>query len=273
MADTPARALSPRKQTRSSSTLVPMSPPSPKPPVAQSVRTETPVRRSTRLSSFAVNAISEQAGDDLVQKPQKIETCTEKEKRGEKCVSGANSARKSRRRTEKVTDEAQFVPESPDRSETKRRKVGGEREKVTTPRTRAPRAVRSESKKVPKKRVYYKKVVYDGGDFQIGDDVYVKRRDDASSDAEDVEEECRICFKSGRAIMIECEDCLGGFHLKCLKPPLKEVPEGDWTCDFCEAKKIGKEIELPKPPNGKRRARTAREKLLSSDLWAARIER
>ncbi|PKI42515.1 hypothetical protein CRG98_037104 [Punica granatum] len=72
--------------------------------------------------------------------------------------------------------------------------------------------------------------------------------------------------------MIECEDCLGGFHLKCLKPPLKEVPEGEWACKFCEAKKSGKEVELPKPPEGKKRVRTAREKLLSSDLWAARIE-
>lgn len=33
-----------------------------------------------------------------------------------------------------------------------------------------------------KKRVYYKKVVYDGGEFAVGDDVYVKRRENASSD-------------------------------------------------------------------------------------------
>lgn len=72
--------------------------------------------------------------------------------------------------------------------------------------------------------------------------------------------------------MIECDECLGGFHLKCVKPPLKEVPEGDWICGFCEAKKLGKEVELPKPPKGKKRVRTLKEKLLSSDLWAARIE-
>ncbi|KAK9950817.1 hypothetical protein M0R45_006284 [Rubus argutus] len=72
--------------------------------------------------------------------------------------------------------------------------------------------------------------------------------------------------------MIECDDCLGGFHLKCLKPPLKEVPEGDWVCGFCEARKLGREVQLPTPPQGKKLVRTFREKLLSSDLWAAHIE-
>ncbi|OVA02359.1 Bromo adjacent homology (BAH) domain [Macleaya cordata] len=125
----------------------------------------------------------------------------------------------------------------------------------------------------PKRRVYYKKVVYDGGEFEVGDDVYVKRREDASSDGEDPEvEECFFCFKSGRSLMIECDDCLGGFHLKCLRPPLKKVPDGDWICEFCEARKMGKKVELPMPPKGKKRRRTAREKLLSSDLWAVHIE-
>lgn len=125
-----------------------------------------------------------------------------------------------------------------------------------------------------KKRVYYKKVVFDGGEFAVGDDVYVKRREDASSDDEDPEvEECRVCYRpAGRVIMIECDECLGGFHLKCLKPPLKEVPEGDWICVYCEAKKLGKIVEMPALPKGKKRVRTAKEKLLDSDLWAAHIE-
>ncbi|CAM8976188.1 unnamed protein product [Rhodiola kirilowii] len=124
-----------------------------------------------------------------------------------------------------------------------------------------------------KGRVYYKKVRYNGIEFKVGDDVYLKRREEASSDEEDVEEEdCRVCFKIGKAVMIECDDCLGGFHLKCVKPPSREVPEGDWICHFCEARKLGKEILIPSPPVVKKRRRTAREKLLSSDLWAARVE-
>ncbi|RXH82629.1 hypothetical protein DVH24_002401 [Malus domestica] len=125
---------------------------------------------------------------------------------------------------------------------------------MVTTRSRASKNVTFEENKsvksVPKQRVNYKKVVYDG-------------KKDASSDEELVEvEECRVCFKFGKAVMIECDDCLGGFHLKCLKPPLKDVPEEDWICGFCEAHKL----------EGKKLVRTLREKLLSSDLWAAHIE-
>ncbi|KAL3838204.1 hypothetical protein ACJIZ3_022795 [Penstemon smallii] len=132
---------------------------------------------------------------------------------------------------------------------------------------------KSNSNKI-KKRVYYKKAVYDGGEFAAGDDVYIKRKEETSSDDDFAEvEECRVCFKpAGKRIMIECDDCLNGFHLRCLKPPLKEVPEGDWICNYCKGRKSGKLVEFPEPPKGKKRVRTAREKLLSSDLWAARIE-
>lgn len=108
----------------------------------------------------------------------------------------------------------------------------------------------------------------------MGDDVYVKRKEAPESADDDPEvEECRICFRTGRRVMIECDDCLGGFHLVCLEPPLRKIPEGDWICGFCQARKMGIDVELPKPPEGRKMRRTAKEKLLSSDLWAARIER
>ena len=59
--------------------------------------------------------------------------------------------------------------------------------------------------------MFYKKAVYDGGEFEVGDDVYVKRREDEDEDEDEVEvqveEQCRVCFKSGKAVMIECDDC------------------------------------------------------------------
>nr|GME04333.1 origin of replication complex subunit 1A-like [Ipomoea batatas] len=150
-------------------------------------------------------------------------------------------------------------PASPEPVQSTRKRKFAELEKSGSEKTRA--------LKPGRKKVYYKKVVYDGGEFAVGDDVYVKRREDASSDDEDPEvEECKVCFMAGRAVMIECDDCLGGFHLKCLNPPLKEVPEGDWICGFCEAKKLGKAVQLPVPPKGKKRARTAREKLLAISM-------
>jgi len=36
--------------------------------------------------------------------------------------------------------------------------------------------------------------------------------------------------RSGEATMIECDECLGGFHLRCVDLPFKEVPDGDWMC-------------------------------------------
>ncbi|KAH0691382.1 hypothetical protein KY289_018740 [Solanum tuberosum] len=175
--------------------------------------------------------------------------------------NGTNSAK---RRKSKVADLTPVL--TPGLTESKRKRKCVERKNVGVEKRSVSRSC--------KKRVYYKKVVFDGGEFGVGDDVYVKRREDAGSDNEDPEvEECRICYKpAGRVIMIECDECLGGFHLKCLKPPLKEVPEGDWICVYCEAKKLGKIVEMPAPPKGKKRVRTAKEKLLDSDLWAARIE-
>ncbi|KAL6861158.1 hypothetical protein ACP4OV_016858 [Aristida adscensionis] len=141
-----------------------------------------------------------------------------------------------------------------------------------SPRTPAQREPKRQRRQ-PKKRAYYRRVVYDGGEFEVGDDVYVKRREAAESDLEDPEEEeCRVCFRTRGGVMVECDMCLGGFHLRCLRPPLRRVPDGDWACPYCEAERAGKAIERPQPPEGKRIARTAKEKLLSSDLWAARIE-
>ncbi|KAG8379675.1 hypothetical protein BUALT_Bualt07G0113700 [Buddleja alternifolia] len=167
-----------------------------------------------------------------------------------------------------------ITPASPQPTELKKKRKLQEKQGASVEKKRALRFDKNKnSNNNIKKKVYYKKVVYDGGEFSAGDDVYVKRKEDMSDDEDLVEEECRVCFKpAGRRIMIECDDCLNGFHLKCLKPPLKEVPEGDWICIYCEAKKSGKIMEFPEPPKGKKRTRTARGKLLSSDLWAAHIE-
>lgn len=224
----------------------------------------TPVRRSSRRLSLPA--------DDFIPTPEKP-TMKLPQKTLPKSPKTPKSAKKSKissPHVEKVPTHEPFQPKSPALSEKGKRKRGDELEIVAKTRAQA----RTRARNVPKKRVYYKRVMYDEGEFAVGDDVYVKRRENASSDEEDPEvEECKVCFRGGRGVMIECDDCLGGFHLKCVKPPLKEVPEGDWICGFCEAKKSGKEVELPKPPKGKKRVRTLKEKLLTSDLWAARIER
>ncbi|XP_031281563.1 origin of replication complex subunit 1B-like [Pistacia vera] len=233
---------------------------------------EKPVNDSPKSSNLGRN------GEGLKQRIN-----LSKEERGETPKSKKNvkdenvkTPRSKRKNDELYSVEVMFSPVSPELSETKKKKREDFCEEKTAVVTRSKAKWRNgkvDDGGKKKKRVYYKKVVYDGGEFEVGDDVYVKRREDASSDDEDPEvEECRVCFKAGRSVMIECDDCLGGFHLKCLKPPLKQVPDGDWVCTFCEARKMGKEVELPKPPEGKKRVRTMREKLLSSHLWAAHIQ-
>ena len=44
---------------------------------------------------------------------------------------------------------------------------------------------------------------------------------------------CDVCKDGGT--LIECSHCPKSFHLKCLDPPLKEVPEGAWFCPTCRA--------------------------------------
>lgn len=34
--------------------------------------------------------------------------------------------------------------------------------------------------------------------------------------------------------MLLCDGCDRGFHMSCLKPPLKNVPKGDWFCKDCK---------------------------------------
>ncbi|KAL3529860.1 hypothetical protein ACH5RR_009182 [Cinchona calisaya] len=247
MAETPKKRSkqSPKQQQHLSSITVPPTP---------QVLNPTPSRRSSRLLTTTISI----TGTPPAPLPP---TSHVPSRRKSLNFTSTKTPQKSapKNATEPIS------PISPDRIETRRKRKLSEEKNVG--------CGKNKDLKARKKRVYYRKVVYDGGEFAVGDDVYVKRREDAESDNEDPDvEECLVCFNAGRAVMIECDECLGGFHLKCLRPPLKEVPEGDWICGFCEAKKLGKNVELPVPPTGKKRARTAKEKLLSSDLWAARIE-
>jgi hypothetical protein len=52
-----------------------------------------------------------------------------------------------------------------------------------------------------------------------------------------VELPCEICslVDDHRSLLIVCDgkDCNREYHMNCLDPPLKEVPEGDWICMKC----------------------------------------
>lgn len=45
---------------------------------------------------------------------------------------------------------------------------------------------------------------------------------------------CRICRrKCGDEFLLLCDGCDHGYHTYCLKPPLTEIPDGNWYCSDC----------------------------------------
>ncbi|XP_076448356.1 zinc finger protein ubi-d4 A-like [Babylonia areolata] len=49
--------------------------------------------------------------------------------------------------------------------------------------------------------------------------------------------ECKSCGLCGTSDnddqLLFCDDCDRGYHMYCLKPPLTEPPEGNWSCHLC----------------------------------------
>ncbi|XP_027204366.2 nucleosome-remodeling factor subunit NURF301 E(bx) [Dermatophagoides pteronyssinus] len=52
----------------------------------------------------------------------------------------------------------------------------------------------------------------------------------------DHDEHCRSCHKNGEMLM--CDTCPAVFHLSCLDPPLKQVPEQEWFCPICKQNQV-----------------------------------
>lgn len=126
----------------------------------------------------------------------------------------------------------------------------------------------AQKKAAPAKRKYLDRLEFDGTLFEVGDYVYIKKSDDAGAESDEELEECRICGNcpSEGENMLECDTCLGGFHMGCLDPPLMEVPDGDWFCPKCAGAECGNWVQRER-----QRRRTARERFLAGELYMARI--
>ncbi len=83
---------------------------------------------------------------------------------------------------------------------------------------------------------YFDKYEVEGEEYGRGDDVYVIETDDASLLPNgDEDEACCMCKRNTNTNrMVECDRCLRGFHMGCLRPKLTRLPEGDWLCPDCE---------------------------------------
>ena len=52
---------------------------------------------------------------------------------------------------------------------------------------------------------------------------------------------CFTCKDGGELLC--CDFCPLAYHLGCLTPPMEEIPDGDWKCPRCEAKKLPGKVE------------------------------
>ena len=61
---------------------------------------------------------------------------------------------------------------------------------------------------------------------------------------------CRICRRKANDEMILCDMCNRGYHIYCLKPPIKSIEdvEGDWFCYTCVPRKSSGQQTLKSEP-------------------------
>ncbi len=52
---------------------------------------------------------------------------------------------------------------------------------------------------------------------------------------------CRVCKEGGELLC--CDSCNSAYHLKCCDPPLKEIPDGPWTCPRCSCEPLKGKVE------------------------------
>lgn len=55
---------------------------------------------------------------------------------------------------------------------------------------------------------------------------------------------CHTCQRGdAEESMLLCDGCDDSYHTFCLKPPLSEIPKGDWRCPRCLAEEVSKPLE------------------------------
>jgi uncharacterized protein YlaI len=68
---------------------------------------------------------------------------------------------------------------------------------------------------------------------------------DGTVDSDDVSDYhnsyCEMCFTCGQLLC--CDGCERAYHLSCVTPPLKEVPQEDWYCPICQSLLDSKQIQ------------------------------
>jgi PHD-finger len=79
---------------------------------------------------------------------------------------------------------------------------------------------------------YYKNT----SDYVLLKAICIDERNGKASSSQQGFDVCSICGDGGSLII--CDGCEGEYHMKCLKPPLRVVPEGQWLCDECVDRRV-----------------------------------
>jgi len=64
---------------------------------------------------------------------------------------------------------------------------------------------------------------------------------DDDDDEDEHMEFCRTCKEGGELLC--CDTCIHSYHLRCIEPPLDEVPETSWTCPRCACEPLEGKVE------------------------------
>ncbi len=78
---------------------------------------------------------------------------------------------------------------------------------------------------------YYLRFFKQSDYYRLLKAVIAEERNDRATSGEFNLDACAICGNGGSLLI--CDGCEGEYHIACLRPPLKSVPDGDWECDEC----------------------------------------
>ena len=54
--------------------------------------------------------------------------------------------------------------------------------------------------------------------------------------------QCQLCGSAeDDEKMVLCDRCDGGYHIYCLRPKVKDIPDGEWLCADCNSDRAGKQ--------------------------------
>lgn len=83
---------------------------------------------------------------------------------------------------------------------------------------------------------YYLSTYKPSDDYRLLKVVCQQETKEKEPDALADDDICQICKEGGHLLI--CDGCDLSYHTTCLRPPLKEVPDGEWHCDYCLDEKL-----------------------------------